>query len=204
MPSDYYKNTATSYDQRWETYTNRTLQKMMQYLPDAMDGKVVLDYGCGTGELVRRVLVHHPQVAQVVGYDPSEEMLQQARYKVQQLPEAAQPKFQLTSKDQYDTPFDLIVSASVLHYLADPLATLKNFRDLLQPGGTLVLLDYSKASVWPRYFEWAIRLIDQAHQQAYYPAQIREIVKQAGFHIQQEDTFKIDFWWEGYIVRAGC
>lgn len=104
------------YDRQWATYTHRTLDKTEAYLPD-LTGQTILDVGCGTGELIRRMLVRYPDVACVVGYDPSEKMLRQARQKLATLPHSLSGKVRLQSDDHYDTAFDLIVSTSVFHYL---------------------------------------------------------------------------------------
>nr|WKN34529.1 tRNA 5-methoxyuridine(34)/uridine 5-oxyacetic acid(34) synthase CmoB [Tunicatimonas sp. TK19036] len=44
------------YDQPWATYTLRTLDKTLEYLADLV-GKRVLDIGCGSGELIKRMEV---------------------------------------------------------------------------------------------------------------------------------------------------
>ena len=171
-------------------------------MPD-LTGKTVLDVGCGTGVLIKRMVVSHPELTRVVGYDPSEKMLQQARRKMQSLPDSLSCKVHLQSEEQYDTAFDLIVSTSVFHYLPHPRATLDRWCSLLRPGGTLVLLDYTKNSRTARYFEWAIRLIDHAHQRAYYPDQIMDLVAQAGcFRADRSEAFRISFFWQGVVIRA--
>ena len=201
MAFDYYKNVADTYDRQWKTYTDKTLGKVSDYLPDLM-GKVLLDHGCGTGELIRKMLVGNPGVAQVIGYDPSEEMLEQARNKLYLLPDDLQKKVRLQHDDQYDTRFDLIVSTSVLHYLPQPQMTLERWRSLLRPDGVVILLDYSKAGWLAQYFEWAIRLVDQAHHQSYYPSQAKTMVERAGFHIDHHEVFTISSFWQGFIIKA--
>ena len=201
MAINYYQRVADSYDRQWKTYTNETLNRVEAYLPD-LAGKVILDYGCGTGELLWCMLLSSPRLSQVVGYDPSTAMLEQAHNKIQLLPGDLRDKVRLQCNHAYDTTFDLIVSTSVLHYLQQPQATLEYWNSLLQPDGMVILLDYSKAGWLPRYFEWAIRWIDQAHQQAYYPAQAQAMVKEAGFNIDHSETFTINHFWQGFIIKA--
>lgn len=201
MAIDYYQKVADSYDRQWKTYTDKTLSQVDKYLPD-LTGMTILDHGCGTGELIWKMLTHSPGLAQVIGYDPSAAMLQQAENKLRLLPDDLQQKTSLQCENKYDTSFDLIVSTSVLHYLPKPQAVLTHWRSLLQPGGPVILLDYSKAGWLPRYFEWAIRLIDQAHHQAYCPAQARTMIEGAGFEIDRSETFMINHFWQGFIIKA--
>nr|WKN38569.1 class I SAM-dependent methyltransferase [Tunicatimonas sp. TK19036] len=202
MAGNYYKKVAATYDRQWQTYTDRTLNKMMEYLPDSLTGKVILDVGCGTGELIKRMLVEHPEIKQIVGYDPSEEMLQQAQYKIQSLPDELNQKVVLQRDDEYNTTFDLIVTSSVLHYLSQPQTNLEQLSLLLRPQGRIILLDYTKAGWLARYFEWAIKWIDQQHEQAYFPTEMKELVTNAGFRVDRSQTFRINFFWKGFIVRA--
>ncbi len=141
----------------------------MEYLPASLEGKRVLDFGCGTGELIKILLRHKPKLKEVTAYDPAEEMLRQARNKLEKLPERQQEKVVLLNKQEYGTNFDLVVSSSVLHYLPEPAETLLHFNSLLKGGGTLVLLDYTKNSLPVKYFRWLVRWVDPAHHQAFYP-----------------------------------
>lgn len=201
MAIDYYQRVADSYDQQWKAYSNQTLSRVGKYLPDLTD-KTILDHGCGTGELIWRMLASNPRLAQVIGYDPSPAMRRQARNKLRLLPDELQQKASLQNEDEYDTHFDLIVSTSVLHYLQNPETTLARWRSLLQPDGMMILLDYSKAGWLPRYFEWAIRWIDRAHHQAYYQVQAQTMIEGAGFDIDRNETFTINHFWQGFIIKS--
>jgi SAM-dependent methyltransferase len=201
MAFNYYKNIVDTYDRQWKAYTDKTLGKASEYLPD-LAGKSILDHGCGTGEFVWRMLVNNIGLTRIIGYDPSGEMLRQARNKIRPLPDDLRKKVEWQSEDQYDTQFDLIVSTSVLHYLPQPQKTLKHWRSLLRPEGSIILLDYSKNGWLPRYFEWAIRLVDQAHHRAYYLSQAEAMVERAGFRMESREVFTISSFWQGFIIQA--
>jgi ubiquinone/menaquinone biosynthesis C-methylase UbiE len=204
MDKAYYEKTAGRYDRRWESYTKRTLSKVIQYLPSSLEGKSVLDYGCGTGALIRKLLLCYPALAHISGYDPVEKMLRQAQQKVQQLPVSLQEKVKLQSRPHFEAKFDLVVSSSVLHHLPQPRETLLYFKRLLNEEGILMLLDYTKNSFLVKYFEWAIKLKDPMHQQAYDGEQIREMVETAGFRVEAEEAFSISTLWKGYLSRASA
>ena len=202
MEVAHYEKTAGSYDEKWKSYTRKTINKLIKYLPDSLEGKKILDFGCGTGELIKDTIILQPGLAQIVGYDPVEEMLREAQKKIKQLPDHQQKKVRLQSHQDYGTKFNLIVSSSVLHYLPEPREVLLHFKSLLKEGGTLVLLDYTKDSFLVKYFRWAVKLVDPLHQQAYYPQQIRELVESAGFIHEGDEQFRISFLWKGYVIRA--
>lgn len=202
MSTKYYDKIADSYDKQWQEYTRRTLDKLIDYLPASLEGKKVLDWGCGTGELIKRILIRNPELEQVWGYDPSAEMLRQAGQKISQLPLQKQQQVKFSSDPPFDDKFDLLVSSSVFHYLPDPRQSLLKFRSLLGQQGVLVLLDYTKSSFFAQYFEWAIRLIDPVHQQAYQGQQIRKLVEAAGFKPLQAETFRVSAFWQAYVIKA--
>jgi ubiquinone/menaquinone biosynthesis C-methylase UbiE len=202
MKGKHYEKTAGSYDKKWKNYTRRTINRLIALLPASLEGKKVLDFGCGTGALIKEILIRYPGLEEIIGYDPVEEMLNEAQKKIQQLPDNQQKKVQLQSKQNYAAKFDLIVSSSVLHYLPRSEETLLHLQSLLKKGGRLVLLDYTKDSLPVKYFRWAVKLKDPMHHRAYYPQQIRELVENAGFIREADAEFRISFLWKGYVIRA--
>lgn len=199
---DYYKKVASNYDKRWKTYTNNSLQKIIDYLPLSLEGKCILDYGCGTGELIKRLLIQKPTLSHVTGYDPVAKMLAQAKVKIRKLPKDVQKKVKLQRQLVFDHKFDIIVSGSVLHYLPKPEDTLGLLKSNLKERGILVLLDYTKDSFPARYFEWLIRQVDSLHQKAYKPEQINRLVENAGFKIRASEEFSITPLWKGFVIKA--
>jgi ubiquinone/menaquinone biosynthesis C-methylase UbiE len=104
-------------------------------LPGDGRGLRLLDAGCGTGASTAALLAVAPQ-AEIVAFDASGEMLAQARAKTW----PASVRFvhsraeDLAQSDVHG-PFDGI--------LADPDGQLRALRDLLRPGGTLAVHEYS-------------------------------------------------------------
>ncbi|NLF19319.1 MAG: class I SAM-dependent methyltransferase [Lentisphaerae bacterium] len=103
-------------------------------------GMAMLEYGCGTAML--SVLLA-PWVGAITAADTSEGMLEQVREKVAR---AGLPALQPQRLDLLTDPiptgrFDLVVSAMVLHHIADTDGLLQAFRKVLRPGGFLALAD---------------------------------------------------------------
>ena len=112
-------------------------------LPDGGHGLRLLDAGCGTGASTAALLAAAPH-AEIVAFDASAEMLAQARAK----PWPASVRFvHSRAEDLADAgvrgPFDGILAAYLIRNLPDPDGQLRALHDLLRPGGTLAVHEYS-------------------------------------------------------------
>jgi SAM-dependent methyltransferase len=139
MPQD----TISAYDQMAQTYASDVHENpenayieqpaMLDLLP-AVEGKRVLDAGCGPGTYTETLL---DRGADVVGVDASEELLSIARDRVGDRAEFRQLDLR-DGLDQFDTnAFDLVCSSLVLHYIADWKSLFEDFRRVIRPGGHL-------------------------------------------------------------------
>lgn len=108
------------------------------------DGDRALDLGCGTGSLSVLISRRHPRV-QLSALDPDAKALSRARRK------AERAGFSIHFEQGFgdalpfaDGAFDRVLSSLVLHHLTsdEKLATLREVRRVLRPGGTLHVLDF--------------------------------------------------------------
>ena len=106
---------------------------MLSLLPE-VKGMTVLDLGCGTGDLSRRIKALGAR--QVTGVDISANMLDLAR---KDNPEGITFE-QRAMEDLKFNPhtFDLVVSSLALHYIADLAGMAWNIYDWLKPSGTFL------------------------------------------------------------------
>jgi len=109
-------------------------------------GKRVLDIGTGTGNLAKRCLVRG---ASVVGLDPSEKMLAQARAKMgghsnADLVQADEPFLRIPFPDAY---FDAVVSTYAFHHVPHHLkpASVREMVRVIVPGGLWAIGDLAFA-----------------------------------------------------------
>jgi ubiquinone/menaquinone biosynthesis C-methylase UbiE len=112
-------------------------------LPNEGRGLRLLDAGCGTGASTAALLSVAPQ-ASIVAIDASKGMLDQAKNK----PWPPSVQFVHTPVEGLADngvvgPFDGILAAYLIRNLADPDTQLRKLRDLLAPGATLAVHDYS-------------------------------------------------------------
>ncbi|MDP7703045.1 MULTISPECIES: class I SAM-dependent methyltransferase [unclassified Mycobacterium] len=119
----------------------RSAQRMG--LPDNGRGLRLLDAGCGTGASTAALLSVAPE-AEIVAVDASAGMLEAARAKSW----PASVRFVHTPIEELGDhgitgPFDGILAAYLLRNLADPDSQLRAFAEMLRPGGTLAVHEYS-------------------------------------------------------------
>lgn len=112
-------------------------------LPGDGRGLRLLDAGCGTGASTAALLAAAPG-AEIVAIDSSGEMLFQARAK--SWPSSVHfvhARMEDLAEAGVHGPFDGILAAYLIRNLADPDGQLRALRDLLRPGATLAVHEYS-------------------------------------------------------------
>ena len=112
-------------------------------IPHGGAGLRLLDAGCGTGASTSALLAAAPN-AEIVAVDASAGMLAEAAAK--QWPDTVRfvhSPIEAIAEAGVHGPFDGIFAAYLLRNLADPDGQLRAFRELLTPGGTLAVHEYS-------------------------------------------------------------
>lgn len=171
-PADAYDELAAGYEADVEAGAyNAHLEfpGTTSLVPD-VDGKRVLDAGCGAGRYTEWLL---DRGADVVGVDASEAMLERAADRVDDRAalhhgDLAEP---LSFAD--DGAFDGVVSALALDYVEDWQSTFVEFERVLAPGGFLVFsvphpIDEFDADEDVNYFETERRTADWDVDVPYY------------------------------------
>ncbi len=104
-------------------------------------GMTVLDVGCGTGAITRGIAHAVSPEGAVCGIDINADLIARAsaasagtrnlRFEVADIQE-----------ERWDAAFDIVTSARVLQWLADPAAAIAAMVRAARPGGMIVVLDY--------------------------------------------------------------
>ena len=96
--------------------------------------ETVLDAGCGTGRLTKRLVERLPD-GKVIGVDASSQMLAKAR---EHLGDDADLRQQdLTRLDLGDEKVDVVYSSAVFHWLQDHEALFRSLHGVMKPGAAL-------------------------------------------------------------------
>ena len=104
----------------------------------AEDGAAVADIGCGPGQILGQLADRRPDL-RLTGIDGDDECLRRAR---ERCPNARVVKADIEQLG-VDVPvgdrFQVLISSHALEHLADPVRALNRWRQLLTPGGKIVL-----------------------------------------------------------------
>jgi SAM-dependent methyltransferase len=131
---DAYRQWAAGYDDPQNGLLEMDLSFVDGVLDDLPTGTAV-DTACGTGRLASRMTVRGHQV---LGFDNSAEMLEQAKRKV--------PAVQFGVADMADLPLedgtvDLVTNALALTHVADLQPVFAEWARVLRPGGSAIISD---------------------------------------------------------------
>ena len=162
------------------------------YLLENIQGKVVLDLGCGSGENIAPLLARG---AKVIAVDLSQELVELAVRRIQLHRPSASPQFLVASA--YDVPLpgdsvDAVLCASLLHHLDIPRA-MAEIRRVLKPRGIAVVKEpvrFSKfAASLRRMLPAQQDISDNEHPLT--RAEVEQV--KSGWQVSGERAFRLPF-----------
>ncbi len=195
-----YNQMAAVYDRVWSRYISKSLSFLKDWAQLAPTS-TVLDVACGTGTFEHLVLLEQP-TQQIIGVDLSEKMLELAQQKCRAYPTVLFQRASVTALPFADRSFDVVVSASALHYFENPTVALIEMKRVLKPEGELVILDWCKDDWLCRLYDFVLQRLDPAHEQCYTQAEFHRLLNESGFQIQRATRFRIGLAWELMIATA--
>src|SRR5262249_26252156 len=118
-----------SYDQK-NSFVWKLGSEVVELLAPAA-GERILDLGCGTGHLTKRI---HECGASVVGLDKSSAMIEEAR----RLYPGIEFVLGEGSDFSFDEGFDAVFSNAAIHWMKDQRGVARSIWNALRPGGRFV------------------------------------------------------------------
>jgi len=99
------------------------------------NGLRLLDYGCGTG----MNLVHLARMGTAFGVDPAPDAIAFCRERGLENVMQATSLAEIKARDVFGGEFDVVTMFDALEHIRDDVAALRRIRELLRPGGLLVI-----------------------------------------------------------------
>jgi SAM-dependent methyltransferase len=127
-------------------YEQRLTSYWLKALPDVaarlQAGGRALDVGCGAGRVCMALAKNFP-AARIVGLDPDKESIRQAESAAAAAGLSGRVSFVAASTGDLGRSerFDLITACDCIHDFAAPERTLQEIHDLLEPQGTLFIIE---------------------------------------------------------------
>ena len=163
---------------------------------DGLQPNAVLDLGCGTGQLTKRLGERFPE-ATIIGADLSNGMLERAAERAQS-DDAVTNLGGFVRADAQRLPlasgsFDIVTCTESFHWYADQEAAVAELARLVRPGGRLVIASIATVT------GFADDAIQRATELAGRP--IRPIPKRRLKRLLEADRFEVTH--QGRIPRLG-
>jgi len=186
-----YSAAAEQYDEKWAFYIEATTRETLKRVP-MHDRAKVLDVGCGTGELLRRLAAKYPD-SELSGIDPVPEMLAVAKQKL-----SARAELRVGYANALpwaDNSFDVVVSCNMFHYVTHPITALQEMGRVLRPGGKLVITDWCDDYLACRLCNIYLRITNRAYYKTYRQNECLRLLHAAGYANVQIERYKINWLW---------
>ena len=186
----HYARLAADYDARWSSYVQAATEETMKRVPSSPGG--ILDVGCGTGQLLNRIVNRFPDSA-VAGVDASPEMLVVAKTR---LPDRVTLKTGWAEELPFeDETFGTVVSCNMFHFIRQPEAALNEMLRVVRPDGTLVITDWCDDYFSYRFWDFYLRWFDPSHFRMYRKRECRDLLAAAGAVEIRIEKYKISWLW---------
>ena len=156
-----------------------------------LDSGLALDVGTGPGRIPLKIARRNPKL-RVVGVDRSEAMIQAARNAAREQDSGGRLRFLLGDANCLSFPdaaFDLVLSNSLLHHLADPVCVFREMERVTRAGGWILVRDLRRPSrvSFPWHAAWYGRhyaglmrdLYGASLRAAYSPPELRDLLNRA-------------------------
>ena len=155
--------------------------RVLELVTAALDGRVpgdILDIGCGTGRLLRRIATVWP-AARLTGVDPADGMIRVARTLT---PGVTFFVGQGEAVPLPDSSVDIAFSTVSFHHWQDQAAGVRDVARVLRPGGIFCLADIRV----PAALAWL-----KARRRVHTSTEMRELFGQAGLTVLRQAGMRV-------------
>ena len=203
---------ADSYDRFMGRYSVPLAPLLVDFAGVAPGGRV-LDVGCGPGALIGE-LVRRLGADAVSAVDPSEPFVAAARERH----EGVDVRLASAERLPYgDDEFDVALAQLVVHFMADPVAGLRELGRVTRPGGVVAACVWDHAGgggplsgFWAAARELDLEVEGEAELAGAREGHLGELFAQVGLDAVEETVLEVavehasfDDWWEPFTFGVG-
>ena len=177
------------------------------------NGQTVVDVGCGPGALTSE-LVARVGAAAVTAVDPSEPFVEAARERHPGVRVERAPAEQLPFPDD---ELDVALAQLVVHFMADPVAGLREMGRVTRPGGVVAACVWDHAGgggplsvFWEAVHALDPDVPDESRLAGSREGHLAELLGEAGLHDVEDGAVSVDVehtsfeeWWEPFTLGVG-
>ena len=189
------------------------LAPQLAALADVVVGQRVLDVGCGPGALTTE-LVRRLGPAGVAAVDPSEPFVAAAR---ERHPEVSVERASAEDLPFRDQAFDAALAQLVVHFMADPVAGLREMARVTREHGVVAACVWDHAGgqgplslYWEAARELDPDVEDESELAGARKGHLTELFEAAGLHEIEETDLAVSVehptfedWWEPFTLGVG-
>lgn len=134
-----FSSAASTYD-KWAKPQEKISNKILDMIPKNIDPKKILDIGCGTGALIKRLAIIYKKT-EITGIDIASGMIEQSKKNCFSL-QNDKINFLNCNIEKYKCTknyYDIITSCFSLQWLNNPLSVFKNIYEILNKKGVFIV-----------------------------------------------------------------
>jgi SAM-dependent methyltransferase len=204
---------ADAYDRFMGRYSNPLAPRFADFALVTAQQRAV-DVGCGPGALTTE-LVRRLGAESVAAVDPSEPFVAAARERHPGVTVDQAPAEDLPFEDE---TFDVALAQLVVHFMADPVAGLREMARVTRNGGTVAacVWDLARGGHGPLAVFWAAardldpEIEDESELAGAREGHLADLFESAGIRAIAEATLEVQVehptfedWWEPYTLGVG-